>query len=1104
MSARRLQVLGDGKSVRDLLNLLRSCCGVPHLRPLLLAVCLLPSAVSGWAQTTGTLLGVVSDQAGAVVPSAIVQATNMDTGFSTTVSTSSEGSYLFPLLPIGRYSISVEASGFKKFNESGVLVPVAQNILVDVKLVVGQVAQTVTVSGNAINIETTNATIGETVDTARLDSLPLNGRNALGLMETLPGVAVANAPTTVTWARNGPSFSISGSRTNAANIMLDGTTLTDAISDTSQNLPSVDALQEFRVLTDSYSAEYGRAAGSVILAVTKSGTNNFHGSGWEFLRNDAFDAANAFTPAGTRKPLLRQNQFGGDLGGPVMLPKYSGKNRTFFFVAYEGIRIHQQQLTVTYPPDAAVRSGDISTLKGNLNPNTGQPEPIVDPDTGLPFPGNTIPTSRLDAFAQNTLNLYAPEPNYPDGSLRLTQGAPTTGNQVVVKVDQTIGNSDRLWGRYYWVKDSNLNPGQFPAFLNPGEGDVSSFALTEVHTFKPTLLNEFGVSYTRPHGLTGTEFLNKSAKDLGVNANQAAPFAQVPSVSVSGNFSFGTDWETNEPSYFRQFDDKLSWIKGKHSIRAGYLIMFNGNGDLAYPASPSFSFDGSFSANPVVDFLIGRPASMTVITTIRDDGTSEQYQPFFQDDYKITNRLTLNYGLRYDLDTPWTEKHGNAATYVPGLQSQVFPTAPPGLGVPGDRGVPLGLYRTFKGGLAPRLGLAWDPTGKGQTSVRAGWGFYHSTVNEEVEAAPSDNEPFLKIFGFSPPSTANPYAGTTDPLPYNPSNPTFGPFPGMNLQSVDPNYRFADIQQFNLNIQHRFGNDLFVETAYVGSVSHHLYEVHDINAAVFGPGATEANAQSRRPIYPQYYGSMGHIQSDVNANYHALQLDTQKRFSHGYSVQGTYTWSKSIDERSATLIGGQAAQDPNNWLKGERALSDFNVAQIFAVNGLWDLPSPNGNRIAKAALGSWRLSGILRYNTGMPTTLFSGVDEALIGNTTNTAYERPDYNGNPNLSKGRSRSELEAEYFDPTAFNVPSAGQFGNVPRNSIIGPGNLQNDVSIMKTFPFLSDKGKFTFKAEYFNVINWTNLQEPTSTLSSPGFGSITSAGDPRIGQFALRYDF
>ena len=325
------------------------------------------------AQTTGSLLGVITDQNGAVVASATVRVTDTDTGFTKNTVSTTEGSYLVPLLPVGHYSVSVEASGFKSFTRTDVLVPVAQNIRVDVQLQVGGVNQQVTVEGNAVNIETTNATLGQTIDTARLNSLPLNGRNALGLLGTLPGVAVSNTPTSVTWARSGPSFSISRSRTDFANLMLDGTTFTDAISNSSQNLPTVDALEEFRVLTDSYGAEYGRAGGSVILAITKSGTNQFHGSLWEYLRNDAFDAANAFTPAGTRKPLLRQNQFGGDIGGPVILPKYNGRNKTFFFFGYEGLRIHQQNLTVAYPLTAAQRTGDFSALLPTqviIDPNT--------------------------------------------------------------------------------------------------------------------------------------------------------------------------------------------------------------------------------------------------------------------------------------------------------------------------------------------------------------------------------------------------------------------------------------------------------------------------------------------------------------------------------------------------------------------------------------------------------------------------------------------------------------------------------------------------------------------------------------------------------------
>jgi hypothetical protein len=1086
--------LYGGTSMCDIRGWLRQLRDALRLRVLLTA-CVVIACVNASAQTTGTLLGIVSDQNGAVVPSATVRAQNTDTGFTTSTTPTPDGSYVISLLPVGHYTISVEASGFKTFIRSGVLIPVAQSIRVDVKLEVGQVAQTVTVSGSAVNIDTTDATLGMTVDTAHLESLPLNGRNAMGLLETLPGVATATAPTYFTSARSGPSYSISGSRTDFGNMMLDGQTLTDAISNTNQNLPTVDALEEFRVLTDSYGAEYGRAGGSVIVAITKSGTNQFHGSLWEYLRNDAFDAANSFTPSGTRKPELRQNQFGGALGGPVLLPKYNGKNRTFFFVAYEGLRIRQQDLTVAYPLTSAERTGDFSALLPS--------QVITDPDTGLPFPGNIIPGNKIDTVATTAMGLYLPLPNQPDNSLRLAQSAPVSTDQAIFKIDQTLGDRDRVWFRFYRSNANSPSPEAIPFFNNPGSYKYQAYAVAETHTFSPNLINEAQASYSRPEGISGTEKNGKSAKELGINTNGFTPYPQTPQMSVSGAFEFGTDWYVDEPSYFRQFDDTISWNHGKHDIRAGFMFNYQGNGDLAYPAM-GLSFTGLITGNPSADFLIGRPQSFNVTTTIIDDGTSKLFQPFVQDNYKVTKRLTLNLGLRYDFQTPWVEKAGGASTYRAGQQSTVYPSAPPGLVVPGDKGVQPGLYKTWKWGFEPRIGLAWDVTGTGQTSVRAAWGIFHAVIDEEVEAIETNNEPFLVGFSTAPPNTANPWGSQTDPLPYNPKNPSFGPFPGITQSYLDPNYRQADIQQFNLSIQRRIGANLFAEAAYVGTVSHHLYDSEDLNAAIYSPGATEANAQSRRPILPQYYGSMPSLTSDVNANYHSLQLDAQKRFSSSYAVQVAYTWEKSIDTRSQSLLG-TGAQDPNN-VKAERGLSDFNVGQILAINGLWDLPALTGRGFLTAIAGGWRLSGIIRYNGGTPQSILSGEDNALIGYCrANSGQERADIIGSPNLSHSRSRRAQEAEYFNTASFSEPNPGQFGTVGRNTIVGPGNLQNDIAVMKKLPtFPSEKGGFTFRADFFNLINWTNLGQPNNTLNSSAFGQITSAGPPRIAQFALRYDF
>ena len=417
---------------------------------------------SAWAQTTGALLGVVSDQNGAVVTSATIRATNTETGFTTSTVSTSEGSYRFPLLPIGHYSISVIASGFKSFTQSNVLVPVAQDIRVDVRLEIGQVAQTVTVNGNAINVDTTTATLGETVDNARLEDLPLNGRNAADLLGLLPGVADVSAPVYQTGAR-------------------DGTTITDALSNSTQNLPTPDALSEFRVLTDSYGAEYGRAGGGVILAVTKSGTNQFHGGAWEYLRNDAFDATTKLAPAGTHKSLLRQDQFGGDFGGPVILPKYNGRNRTFFFVAYEGLRIHQESLTTAFVPTAAERAGDFSAVS----------TPLTNPDTGLPFSHNQIPSGMLDPVAAKYDTAFVPLPNQGGSELQYLQPGPTSENQFTIKADQTLGSRDRMWFRLFRNKAISTGPNAIPFFTTPGGEQYQSYAADEIHTFSPNIINEF-------------------------------------------------------------------------------------------------------------------------------------------------------------------------------------------------------------------------------------------------------------------------------------------------------------------------------------------------------------------------------------------------------------------------------------------------------------------------------------------------------------------------------------------------------------------------------------------------------------------------------------
>lgn len=1054
-----------------------------------------------WAQDTGAINGQVLDPSKAAVVNATVEVMNEDTRFVRQAVSNPEGAFSIRALSPGRYSLTVRSPGFKSVTQTGIQVSVGQNTRADVELEVGAVAESVTVQSTTFSVDTQGSTVGSTIDQTRIEGLPLLNRNVMTLASLLPGIAAASFPTTVTGSRNGPSVSVSGSRRTENNVMLDGATLAAGLYNVSQNLPSPDAIEEFRVLTNTYSAEFGRGTGSMFLAVTKSGTNAFHGSLYEFLRNDALNARNAFA---TTKPFLRQNQFGGNVGGPVMLPRYSGKDRTFFFFSYQGLRIGSQGLNRSFPATALEREGNFSASNRTIR----------DPATGQPFPGNIIPSNRIDPLSSALFREYMPlYPNQPDGSSLNLQTFSTSNNQITLRGDHRFSAKNNLFVRYYLNSDltRETTPVElFPLVSAGSKLPVQSVTLSDVHTFGPRVVNELRLSYVRvPAQAEGPRVPQKTAKELGGKFNQQARLPLAPQAAISGRLGVIPAAPSRvDVDNTYQAEEKLSWMTGRHAFKFGMSVFYDRQlTQSEFRTNGYFNFDGSFSGLSMADYMLGKPNSLVISDPYYTALRGTDYGAYVQDDFTISRKLTLNYGVRYQLHIPWKNEFGYASNVVPGRQSTYIPNAPPGMLYYGDPGVPAGLYETNKTRFEPRFGLAWDLFGNGRTSIRAGYGFFTGSVAGIMVQHGYEMPPFQRVVSLSPPVTfSDPYGGGPDPFPYlvDLKNPVFA-YP-IQAFLVDPDFRDSYTQQFNVNVQQQIGSDVFVQVGYVGKVAHRLPLAIESNAAVYRDGATIANAQQRRPYFPQYYAGIAGVRSIGNSNYHSLQADARKRFTRGYTLSLAYTWSKSIDEGSLQNAEGSSASNPWDYRKGERGYSDFDRRHILAISGVWNLPVLGGNSLIARILGGWELSGTLYVASGSPFSIATGADTALLGGSRGLGAQRAQVVGNPFLDTSRPRSELIAQYFNTAAFASPARGAFGNSARNILAGPGSFSTNVAVLKNFRISSNEqfGKFQFRAEAYNLPNWVNLGNPANSLVSPNFGKITSAGDARVLQFGLRWDF
>jgi hypothetical protein len=1059
-----------------------------RVRSLFVILLALAGRVFGQA-VTGTIFGSVSDPTGAGVTAVTVRAINTGTSETHSTPADAQGAYLFPTLPPGQYRVEVEASGFKKVIREGISLGVNQNARVDLRLEVGSLNQEIRVNSDAPLVDTREVQVGGTVDQARVESLPLNGRNVYNLVTVLPGVARA---TTQTVADNSGNFvEANGSRTRQSNFLLDGGFNNSLYRNGGNQAPNPDAVGEFRVLTSNFDAEFGRLSGAVINVVTKSGTNQFHGSMFEFLRNNDLNARNFFQPSVTP---LHQNQFGATTGGPII------HDKTFFFASYQGLRIRTASfVNGGLTPTAPVRTGDFSSF-----PVSQQP---VDPTTKAPFPGAQIPRSLLDPVAQNILELV-PLPNAPGGYFQGSAASWNNEDQGFIKVDHQINAAHKISGSLFLVRNSGLDPfnssTQIPGYaIVDSAYDQRNVVANEDWIVTSALLNTARFSYSLNSYATVSQ-THTSWSDFGSAVTLGALPARPPQIFVNGFWQMGTfgDDHMNQTSW--GLSDTLTWMRSGHSIRAGggythHAFVETGN----WLGAGQIRFSGSSSKNALADFLLGRANTFRQNNGQNRDFFSGDMSGFFQDDWKISRKVTLNLGLRYEVDAPLVSTTDQLQTFRFRVQSKLFPTAPLGLVYPGDPGIPRAAIPTVWNNFAPRLGIAFDPSGSGKTGIRAGWGLFYAATLANITSN-LQGQPFLvDVTANVTPNLNMPWANVPggSPFPYtlSRSNPLFS-LP-LTASYVGENLGMPYVMQYNFTVQQQLTPQWSLQVGYVGNGSRKLYLQRDANTPIYAPGqSTAANVNNRRPYLPGTFAEIAETETAANACYHSLQVSLTRRFSHGFTLMANYTWSKSMDIASDDQLNPTAVSfSDSNRLSLDRAPSDFDTPQRFVLSYLWEIPRVRRwGLLGKEALSGWQINGITSLQTGSPFNVTSNIDSNFDGNST----DRPDLVGNPRLDRGRSRSQLVAQYFNTAAFKA-ATGLDGTAGRNLIYGPPTVNWDLSAFKHFAITEQK-KFEFRAELFNLFNEVNFGAPNATLTSPSFGRILSAQAPRIVQFGLKFLF
>lgn len=1056
---------------------------------------------------TAAITGVVKDPSGAAISGVQITATQTATNEKRSAATGMDGSYVITLLPIGSYDVTAAITGFKT-EQRTVELHVSDRSTLDFDLAIGNVAEKVDVTVEAPLVQAESSSTGAVVDNKRIEEVPLNGRQFQNLAELVPGV---NDPAFGSSLGFRGGINIDGAREEENGFLLDGVDIVENVVKSVALRPSVDFVDEFKVDTGTYSAEYGVFGGGQVRATTKSGTNTVHGTLFEFLRNSAFDAKNFFDPKGPI-PGYRRNNFGGTVGGPIK------KNRTFIFGGEESLISRQ----------AETRTASVPSL-ANLQGNFAGSAPVINPATGAPFPNNIIPASLLSPVSEKIIQQY-PAPNIPGVTVGNYVSTPEDVNnisQFTVKVDHLATEKDHLSGRYIFYNNYELDPfdvfsgiSNLPFYGRDDYQRSQNAAISDTHIFTPSLVGELTLGYLRYHQLRENVTHDNTPQIWGIEgtATNLPPDAGgVPAVLVTGYDSLGkTNLPTDRVDSNYSISPSLTYNHGRHTVKFGafgsnYSTMRLNNGNEL----GTYTFTGQYTGNAVADLLLGDAAKASrALGDSRNPMFSSVYAIYVQDDFKITDRLTLNLGLRYDLQSPLRsadnrlvnmnlvtgaiELAGNPSTrrdigslinpsspaYNPAVASAASAISFVNLGTSN-------ISSFSKDDFTPRLGLAYRLLGNDKLVLRTGFGIFINDLLGQYGQSGWNSFPYFVSQTFNGNATvpniniANPFAGS--------GASTISP------QAIMPNWKSSYIKTYNFGFQASPFRNFLLDVGYAGSDSTHLPATLNINQPAPSPTGSVA---SRRP-YKQY-GNISYTDDSATANYNSLQVLAQKRYSSGMEFAFSYTWSKSLDTVGDGTGDASAAPYVYYFRQTMYGPSSFNVPQRVVLSYVYELPFGAGRKylngtgvVSRYLVGGWQLSGIGTFESGRPFTLLISKDQ---NNTGGSSIDRPNVIGNPYAIPG---GQSPNEWFNPAAFALPAFGTDGDLGRNTLTGPRFDSLDVSLIKNTRF-GESRNLQFRAEFFNSLNHPNFDLPNNTIDSAQAGHIFSAEASRQIQLGLKLLF